>query len=163
MIREDLPEFLHKDEKDMSILSSVATLLESTAAALRRADDRSAPKTIVAPIRAKLGLMAQDEHPIGYWLCTHSTFDEFIVGLAYQCRQNNRRSGARIYPYHDSYWSPYWVPEQKRFCYGPADLQFTYIGPDTPKREMLDTRTYTQRVAARHAARLASRKIPIAA
>lgn len=163
MIREDLPEFLHKDEKDMSMLSSVATLLESTAAALRRADGRRTPKAIVAPVQALLDMMKPDQHPLGYWLCTHSTFDDFVVGLAYHCRQNERRSGARIYPYHDSYWSPYWVSEQKRFCYGPADLQFTYIGPGVPKREMLDTRTYAQRVAARHAARLASRKIPIAA
>lgn len=68
-------------------------------------------------------------NPAGYWRCTHSTFSRFVVGKDYPCLRSPS-GGFRIYPEFVKHgWSPYWVSERARFCYGPDMLDFVFIRP----------------------------------
>jgi hypothetical protein len=136
----------------MSILSTVATILESAAASLRRADEPTSRAAIVAPLRAVRDAVSPP-HPGGFWRCTHSTFDDFVVGMAYHCREQSGTSCMRIYPHSGSFWAPYWQPHDGRFCYPAKDLEFVYLGRTLPDGETVDARTGEERKAARLAAR----------
>jgi len=143
----------------MSILSAVASLLESAASALRRADGPTPSPLAAAPVRAVVPTPihavhkpVSAPHPGGFWRCTHSTFDEFVVGMAYHCHEQTGTSCMRIYPYTGSVWAPYWQPHDGRFCYPPKDLEFVYLGRKLPDGETVDARTKDERIAARMAA-----------
>ena len=92
-------------------------------------------------------------HPIGFWLCTRSTFDDFQVGHAYHCRTMPNTGCIRILPYEGSSWSPYWQPHDGRFCYAAKDLDFVYLGTTLPEGQSVDLRSEKQRIDARLAAR----------
>ena len=133
----------------MPILSAIASMLESAAAVLRRAGETSTVEAMKAPVRAVVQRIAPEQHPIGFWRCTHSTFDDFLPGHAYRCRRSENTGCIRIAPYEGSFWSPYWQPHDQRFCYADKDLQFTYLGTKLPDGEKIDERTHEQRVTER--------------
>jgi hypothetical protein len=146
-----------KDEKDMPILSAVASLLESAAAGLRRAGEVSTKTAVEAPAGAVVQRIAPEQRPIGYWRCVSSKFDDFKPGHAYLCIRTEGTGCIRIPPYEGSVWSPYWQPHNGTFCYPRSDLDFVYLGTTLPEGEMRDLRTRDDRVAARLEANLARR------
>lgn len=148
----------------MSILSHLASFLEVSARGLRRMDGEHAkPADAVvpmgtprhAPAPKRVATLPQP-HPLGFWLCTHSTFDDFQVGHAYSCRTMPQTGCMRILPYEGSSWSPYWQPHDGRFCYAAKDLDFVYLGPTLPEGQSVDLRTEKDRIEARFAARRAA-------
>lgn len=148
----------------MSILSRLASLLEVSARGLRRMDGgRAEPAYAEVSMKmprhaaaAKRVMTPPKPHPLGFWLCTHSTFDDFQVGHAYSCRTMPLTGCIRILPYEGSSWSPYWQPHDGRFCYAAKDLDFVYLGPTLPEGQSVDLRTDKDRVEARFAARRAA-------
>lgn len=67
--------------------------------------------------------------PAGVWRCTHSAFDDFVVGQEYPCLPENN-GGYRIYPQlHRNAWSPYWQAHRARFCYRQDELDFVFVRP----------------------------------
>lgn len=67
------------------------------------------------------------KNPAGIWRCTHSTFDDFVVGQEYPCLPENN-GGYRIYPQlYRNAWSPYWEAHRARFCYRKDELDFVFV------------------------------------
>jgi len=74
-------------------------------------------------------------NPAGIWRCTHSTFDDFVVGCEYPCLTEDNGSH-RIYPrLHQQAWSPYWEAHRARFCYRTDELDFVFVRPFAPSEE----------------------------
>lgn len=86
------------------------------------------------------------KRPVGWWICTHSTFRQFTPGAAYPCVQSgfsllvrntwceaevipDTQRACRIFPQMAPGWSPYWEETEGRFCYDPAELDFAYLAP----------------------------------
>ena len=122
------------------MLLAIAHLLETTAAALRRAAaptppigavpfDRG-PMAAIPPRPEPVATAAPGTYPVGYWRCLHAAprapFDEFVVGGIYRCEAHH--SSRRIAPWAGSTWSPFWEPHRRAFCYPSSDLVFTWIG-----------------------------------
>ena len=143
----------------MGIRSAIATALEGAAAALRRSERPAAslpsPANDTAPARVRrIPPKAVPPHPEGFWLCTVSTFDDFLVGHAYPAIRNG--SGVRVFPFRGSTWAPYWQFDEGRFCYPEHQLDFTYLGAVLPDGHPVDARSERQRTEARLARRAAT-------
>ena len=68
-------------------------------------------------------------NPSGFWRCTHSTFNDFVVGQEYPCLPD-KNGGHRIHPkLHQNSWSPYWVVQKASFCYSADQLTFVFVRP----------------------------------
>jgi hypothetical protein len=120
---------------------ALAALLERVAASLRAAAAREPvrrPAQVVRPARP------HPRHPHGFWLCTHSTFDQFLVGCAYHADASDGGS-VRVRPYTGSSWAPFWQADEGRFCYPARDIDFVYLGPTLPEGQRIDTRTMADR------------------
>jgi hypothetical protein len=146
--------------RTMTIRSIIADMLEAMATSLRAADaptgrppvaanDTGPRKRVVRRPRAK---SEHAPHPEGFWLCTVSTFDDFLVGHAYPAIRDG--SSVRVHPYRGSSWAPYWQFDDGRFCYPEHQLDFTYLGSE-PAGHPVDTRTLQQRIDERTARRAA--------
>lgn len=152
----------------MTIRSAIAGLLEGVAASLRAADrpvtampsatsEAPAAKPVVKakPVgKAKPSDIVLD-YPVGFWLCTLSTFDEFLVGCAYPATRQNGGRCVRVNPYSGSTWAPYWEYGVGRFCYPEHKLDFVYLGPSLPAGQAVDARTLQDRIDERAARRAA--------
>jgi len=134
----------------MGIRSAIADLLEGIAGSLR-----AGVATVDAPKRRVVRADPVDPfpHPVGFWLCTLSTFDDFVVGHAYPAIRDG--SSVRVHPYPGSSWAPYWQRDEGRFCYPEHTLNFTYLGAQLPSGHPVDVRTGNARIAARVTARAA--------
>lgn len=133
----------------MTLRHALAAVLDGWAARLRGPTTENATTASPPPPQSPPALpsaRAMRHHPRGFWLCTHSTFTDFVVGFAYPAYE--RHSGVRIYPYEGSSWAPYWQPDEGRFCYPAKDLDFVYLGSKLPAGQAVDTRTLPQRIAA---------------
>lgn len=144
----------------MGIRSAIASMLESAAAAVRGSQPQppvppvAANDTAPLPVRrAPPKAAVPFPHPEGFWLCTVSTFDDFLVGHAYPAIRNG--SGVRVFPFRGSTWCPYWEFHNGRFCYPEHQLDFTYLGTSLPEGYPGDARSEQQRTDERLARRKA--------
>lgn len=136
----------------MTVRSAVAGLLEGIAASLRAsvALDTTvgdAADLTTAGTRPSPGRVDAFPHPVGFWLCTVSTFDDFLVGHAYPAIRDG--SSVRVHPYPNSSWAPYWQSDEGRFCYQSSMLDFVYLGATLPSGHPVDTRSREQRIQDR--------------